>query len=167
MKVEFDVKISAKDLFLFLFNNSYRKFTGVLMALFSLGCIGVVIYTWGDIPVPNTILLIALAAFYLVFNPLILFSKAKRQIKNNDYFNNVLTYEADEKGITVRQGEEKVSVKWEEMWKAVRYGSIVVVYISTVRAFTLPVRCMGDKYNDFVEVAKIGLANRCYLRKKK
>ena len=33
MKVEFDVKISAKDLFLFLFNNSYRKFTGVLISL--------------------------------------------------------------------------------------------------------------------------------------
>ena len=167
MKVEFDVKISAKDLFLFLFNNSYRKFTGVLMALFSFGCIGVVIYTWGDIPVPNTVLLILLAAFYLVFNPLILYSKAKRQIKNNDYFNNILSYEVDEEGIIVRQGEEEVVVEWEEMWKAVRYGSIVVVYLSTVRAFTIPVRCIGDKYNEFVDVAKIGLANRCYLRKKK
>ena len=167
MKVEFDVKISAKDLFLFLFNNSYRKFTGVLMALFSLGCIGVVIYTWGDIPVPNTILLIALAAFYLVFNPLILFSKAKRQIKNNDYFNNVLTYEADEKGITVRQGEEKVSVKWEEMWKTVRYGNIVVVYVTTIRAFILPVESMGDQYNTVVELAFKGLGARNHLRKKK
>lgn len=166
MKVEFDVKINAKDLFVFLLNNSYRKFTGVLMILFSLGCIGVAVYTWGDIPVPNTVLLCVLAAFYLVINPFILYSKAKRQVKNNDYFDKVLSYVVDDKGIAVYQGEDKAFIKWEEMWKAVRYGSVVVVYISTVRAFTLPIRCIGDKYNDFVDVTKKGLGNRCNLRKK-
>lgn len=167
MKVKFDVKITEKDLFLFLLNNTYRKFTGAIMLLFSIGCIAVTVVTWGDVPIQNTVLLIVLASFYLVINPLILYSKARRQVKNNDYFNHVLSYEADSVGITVRQGEDMVSIKWEEMWKAVRYGSIVVVYISTIRAFTLPMRCIGDNYNDFVEVARGGLATRCKLGKKK
>lgn len=167
MKVEFDVNVTVKDLFVFLMNNTYKRFTGVLWLLFSCGCVGVVVYTWGDIPLLNSIILILVAAFYTVFNPLILYSKAKKQVKNNDYFRNTLSYTVDGSGITVEQGEDKAAIKWEEMWKAVKFGSLVVVYVTTIRAFILPIRCMGDKYNDFVDLARGGLNTRCRLGKKK
>lgn len=167
MKTEFDVNITAKDLFIFLFNNSYRKFTGILLMIFSIGCIGVVVYTWGDIKLANSILLLALALFYLVINPVILYNKAKNQVKNNEYFNKTLSYIIDTKGITVCQGDDKATSNWDEMWKAVKFGSVVVVYVTTIRAFILPIRCIGDKYNDFVDLARGGLNTRCRLGKKK
>ena len=167
MKTEFSVNITKKDLFAFLMSNTYKKFTGVMWIVFSIVCVGIAIYTWGDVKIWNSIILIFAASFYTIINPILLYSKAKRQIKNNDYFNNTLMYAIDEKGIEVVQGEDKVSVKWDEIWKAVKCGSIVAVYITTIRAFILPIRCMGDKYNDFVDLARQGLSTRCKLSKKK
>lgn len=167
MNTQFDVKVTVKDLFVFLLNNTYRKFSGILILLFSIACVVIVICTWGDVKLSNSILLLVLAAFYLVFNPIILYGKAGRQVENNDYFKNSLTYYADNTGITVSFGEEKSSTNWNEMWKAVKYGSIVVIYVTTIRAFILPISCIGDKYNDFVDLASGGLGARCRLRKKK
>lgn len=166
MKAEFKVNITPKDMFCFLINNTYRKFTGIIWIIFSIAVIGVAVYTWGDVNIGNSILLIVTASLYTVINPLILWMKANAQIKHNNYFNNELVYAVDAKGISVSQNEESTTIKWDEMWKAVKYGKLVVVYVSTIRAFILPIRCMEDEYNNFVELAQGGLANRCHLRKK-
>ena len=166
MKAQFKVNINVKDMYTFLMNNTYRKFSGIIWIVFSLTVVGIAIYTWGDVKLVNSILLIVLASLYTVIHPIILWLKAKAQIKNNDYFKQTLDYTADSKGIKVSQGEESTMIKWDEMWKAVRYGGDVVVYVSTIRAFILPIRCMGDQYNNFVEAATQGLGSKCRLRKK-
>lgn len=166
MQSQFKVNITVKDMYTFLMNNTYRKFTGIIWIIFSLIVIGVTIYTWGDIKIANSILLIVLASLYTVVHPIILWLKANAQIKNNNYFSQTLDYSVDSKGIKVSQGEESTIIKWDEMWKAVKYGSIVVVYVSTIRAFILPVRCIGDQYNNLVDVAMQGLGSKCHLRKK-
>ena len=167
MKAEFKVNITAKDMFCFLINNAYRKFTGVIWVLFSIVVVGVIIYTWGDVHPANTVVLIITASLYTVINPIILWLRARAQIKRNDCFNNELLYSVNDKGITVSQGEETATVKWDEMWKAVKYGQLVVVYVTTIRAFILPIRCIGEQYNTLVELAHNGLPARCHLRKKK
>lgn len=167
MQTEFKVNITVKDIFSFQINNTYRKLTGVIWIIFSVAVLGVAIYTWGDVSIGNTILLIIMSLLYTVVNPIMLYLKAKAQVKNNDYFNNELVYRTDSKGITVSQGSETTTVKWSEMWKAVRYGGIVIVYITTIRAFILPVRCLGEQYNSFVDNAAEGLGSRCRLRKNK
>ena len=167
MQAKFDVNITVKDLYAFLINNTYRKFTGVLWVIFSICCIGVGIYTLNDIKITSTILLFLGGAFFLILNPILLYSKAKNQVKKNKYFAETLSYTINEKGIEVAQAGEQASVKWEEMWKAVRYGNIVVVYVTTIRAFILPVESMGDQYNTVVELAFKGLGARNHLRKKK
>ena len=166
MKTEFSVNITEKDLFAFLMSNTYKKFTGVMWIVFSIVCVGIAIYTWGDVKIWNSIILIFAASFYTIINPILLYSKAKRQIKNNDYFNNELMYKTDSKGITVSQGAESTTIKWDEMWKAVKYGQIAVVYVTTIRAFILPIRCIGEQYNNFVDNASGGLGTRCHLKKK-
>ena len=165
MKAEFSVDITVKDLYKFSLNNMYRKVSGVIWILFSIAVVVVAIYTWGDVSLTNSILLILLAALYTVINPVILFFRAKSQVKKNPSFMDTLNYVIDENGITVMQGEDKASVKWIEMWKAVKYGSIVVVYVSNIRAFIFPVRCIGEQYNTLVELAKSGLGARNYLKK--
>lgn len=165
MQTEFKVNITVKDLYGFLINNTYRKLTGVIWIIFSIAVIIVAIYTWGDVKLANSILLIVMALLYTVVNPILLYLKAKAQLKNNDYFKNELAYKTDATGITVSQGTESTTIKWNEMWKAVKYGGIVVVYVTNIRAFILPVRCIGDQFNNFVDNAASGLGNRCHLKK--
>lgn len=166
MQTEFKVNITVKDIFCFLMNNTYRKLTGVIWIIFSIVVLGVAIYTWGDVKIANSILLIVMSLLYTVVNPIMLYLKAKAQVKNNDYFNNELMYKTDSKGITVSQGAESTTIKWDEMWKAVKYGQIAVVYVTTIRAFILPIRCIGEQYNNFVDNASGGLGTRCHLKKK-
>ena len=135
MKTEFDVNISEKNMFVFLFNNTYRRMTGIIWIIFSIVIIGVTVYTWGDVKIQNSILMILLASLYTVINPLMLYSRARKQVRNNDYFANVLHYVVDEEGVKVSQNGQNASVKWDEVWKIVSYGSEIAAYVSTDRAF--------------------------------
>lgn len=70
MKTEFDVNISEKNMFVFLFNNTYRRMTGIIWIIFSIVIIGVTVYTWGDVKIQNSILMILLASLYTVITRL-------------------------------------------------------------------------------------------------
>ena len=149
MKTEFDVNISEKNMFVFLFNNTYRRMTGIIWIIFSIVIIGVTVYTWGDVKIQNSILMILLASLYTVINPLMLYSRARKQVRNNDYFANVLHYVVDEEGVKVSQNGQNASVKWDEVWKIVRYGS----------------ESIKDNYNDIVQMAEEHIGKRCHIRK--
>ena len=166
MELKFDVDMSVKDMYKFLLNNTYRKLTGIIWIIFSLVVIGVTIYTWGDVQIMNSVLMILLASLYTVINPLMLYLKARKQVNGNDFFNKTLHYSVNDKGIEVSQNEEKSFVKWNEMWKIVRYGSQVIVYVTTIRAFVWPIESIGENYDSLVELADNKLGSRCHLRKK-
>lgn len=165
MKTEFDVNISEKNMFVFLFNNTYRRMTGIIWIIFSIVIIGVTVYTWGDVKIQNSILIILLASLYTVINPLMLYSRARKQVRNNDYFANVLHYVVDEEGVKVSQNGQNASVKWDEVWKIVRYGSEIAAYVSTDRAFIWPMESIKDNYNDIVQMAEEHIGKRCHIRK--
>lgn len=165
MKTEFDVNISEKNMFVFLFNNTYRRITGIIWIIFSIVIIGVTVYTWGDVKIQNSVLMILLASLYTVINPLMLYSRAKKQVRNNDYFANVLHYVVDEEGVKVSQNGQNASVKWDEVWKIVRYGNEIAAYVSTDRAFIWPMESIKDNYNDIVRMAEEHIGKRCHIRK--
>lgn len=68
-EVNFDIQITDKDLFKFSINNIYRKFTGILWIVFSITVIFITVYTWGDVSINNSILLICMALLFSVMNP--------------------------------------------------------------------------------------------------
>ena len=60
MTVTFDVSMNAKELFKFSMNNIYRKVTGILWILFSIGAAFITVYTWGDVDISRSILMIVI-----------------------------------------------------------------------------------------------------------
>jgi hypothetical protein len=167
MTVTFDVSMNAKELFKFSMNNTYRKVTGILWILFSIGAAFITVYTWGDVDISRSILMIVLASLFTVVNPLLTWMRVKLQVKTNKSFAKPLSYTVDENGITVSQDELSDSIKWDEIWKAVKYGKQIVVYITTVRAFIFPVNCVGEQYDALVTLLDKGLANRNHIKGKK
>lgn len=166
MEVSFDVDINAKDMYKFLMNSIYRKPIGIIWVLFSLVVVGVTVYTWGDVEYLHSALMILMASFYTVINPVMLYVKARRQIKRNGAFQNTLHYTVDGEGIRISQGDENAETAWENMWRAVRYGSQVVVYADASSAFIWPVRCMEDSYDRIVDIMHENMKERCRIRKK-
>ncbi len=166
MEVKIKTDITEKDMFCFLINNTYRKLSGIIWIVFSLIVVGVTIYTWGDVELSNSILLIVLASLYTIINPALLYLKAKKQVRKNESFTEPLYYTLNNNGITVSQNDSTAEIKWDEIWKTVKYGSQAVIYVSTIRAFILPDRCIGDNYNTLVDITSKALGNRNHLRKK-
>lgn len=166
MEISFDTNVKEKELYKFSINNMYRKVTGVIWVLFSIVVIGVTIYTWGKVDINRSILMIVIAALYTVINPIFLWVRAKSQIKTNPSFQKPLHYVINSTGITISQGEQSESTKWQQMWKSVKYGDIIVVYVSTIRAFIIPIKDLGDDYNALVELLSNGLKNRNYVKRK-
>lgn len=164
MEIKFDVDISVKDMYKFLLNNTYRKLTGIIWIMFSLLVIVITVYTWGEVELLHSLLMILLASLYTVINPVILYCKARKQVRSNQSFNGTLSYTVDDRGIKVTQKDEEASSGWDEIWKIVRYGNQVVVYITTVRAFVWPIDSIGDGYASLVKLASEKLGGRCRLR---
>ena len=162
MKAEFDVKLTAGDMFRFLMNHSYRKVIGIVWVIFSLVVVAVTVITWGKVELLQSVLLIVLASLYTIINPIMLWFKACKQVKN--HFKEPLHYLIDENGITVSLGEASETTPWDQIWKAVNYGSQVVIYVTNIRVFNMPVRCMEGQYGTLRELAGAGLAERCYLK---
>lgn len=166
MKITFSVNLTEKDLYGFLLNNTYRRFTGAAWLIFSVIAAGAAVYTWGSVPLTNTLLLLALASLYTILNPIMLYAKARKQIRKNKDLEN-LEYTFTEKGVLIRQGDAEAENEWDTLWKAVNYGPLVVIYVTTVRAFILPVSAMEGQYENLSSLAKSRMGMRCHLKQVK
>lgn len=160
MKVEFNVKITRKEMYSFLLNNTYRKPMGIILFIFGIGCFVVAGLTCKQMGLQSTLLLILLGSIYTIIQPVMLWKSAGRQIKKNPVYRNELTYKFDDEGITVSQGESVTSKKWEECYKAADYGKIVVIYIVVNNGIILPKAAIGEQYDDFKELVKAHLPGR-------
>lgn len=143
--MEIEIKIESKDLYDYLLHHAYSSPSGLLGS-----CFGAV--------------LIILAAgtgqwFYLLFGvvillylPWTLFLRSKQQLRTNESFKKPLHYLLDDNGMTISQGEESLTVPWEEMHKAVSTGKSILLYTSPVNAVIFPKMQLGDQRMALVEM---------------
>lgn len=105
--------------------------------------------------------LIIIGMLFTVVQPVMLYSKARTQVKRNESINEKLHYNVSEEGITVSQGEQEGQVKWYEVRKKIVSKNAMYIYMSPVRAFIFTRgQCEGqydrlvDMVNDMVEKYK-------------
>lgn len=143
--LEFDVKITDKDLYDYMTAHSYNSAPGILGS-----CVG------------GLMVVVALLNghwFYLIcgiilllYLPLSLRIKSKQQIIKNAAFQKPLHYTLDDEGITISQGEESQSQKWEDMYKAISTSRSIIVYTSKVSATIFPRTQMGEDTVKVIEM---------------
>lgn len=160
MKIEFNVKLTRKEMFAFLINNAYRKPMGVILFIFGIACFVIAGMTYEQMGLQSTLLLILLGSIYTIIQPVMLWKNAGRQISKNPVYRNELCYSFDESGITVSQGENVTNKSWEECYKAADYGKIVVIYIMVNNGIILPKAAIGEQYGEFVKLVGRHLPGR-------
>lgn len=105
-----------------------------------------------------------MALLFSVMNPFLLWTKSKSQIKKNETMQKPIHYCINGKGVTISQGERTDHVDWNQTWKAVRYGNLVIIYVSSIRAFVLPVSQIGEQYDKLVKILSDGLQTRNHVK---
>ncbi|MBU9726412.1 YcxB family protein [Diplocloster modestus] len=148
MEIKFDVKMTAQTMYDFMLYHSYRNFQGVFGTFLGAAVLILAIMTFGDVSTGYTILYLAFAVIFLVYTPLGLYTKAKRQVAMTPAFKKPITYILNPEGIATEQDGNKAQAKWSDIYKVRKTKKSLLLYLNKVNAVILPIESMGVQYDE-------------------
>lgn len=143
MKIEFDVKMTTTKMYDYMLKHNMTSFAGILgefigiLLVFSF----VMYHKWAYLLAGVVIIL---------YMPVTLYLKSKRQVALNPVFKEPLHYILDEEGITVRSGENEDSLPWSAIYKVTSTTSSIIVYTNRVNACVFPKADLGSDLVDVI-----------------
>lgn len=151
-EVKLRILINTSDMYNFLLKHTYSNVYGVIGIVLSLSSLVYLSLSYQqNRPLGNAILLV-IGLLFTVVNPLILFYKAKYQIRNNPIFKEPLEYCMNMNEILVKQESQQVQIDWEEIDQVVETKCCIIIYISNIRAYIFPKSKMSGEYEAFMEL---------------
>lgn len=136
-EIRFSVKMNVKTMYRFLMYHGYVGISGIINLIISGGALALLIAGVGE-TTASKVALVVVAALFTVINPLYLYYKAAKQVKLTPMFAQPLSYQINDGGLIVSQGEEELAVAWDELRKVVETGKDFYIYLSLTRAYIFP-----------------------------
>ena len=143
--VEFDIKITGKDLYNYMLAHTYATPSGILGS-----CFGALMLVMGALN-GGTVYMIAGAAL-LLYLPWTLYIKSYKQAQNNPIYKESIHYVLDDKGITVSQGKQTQTLEWDKLYKATSTTRSIILYTSKNTATILPRKQVGEQLAGLIEI---------------
>lgn len=160
MAVKFDVKMTQRAMFDFTLYTSYTSISGIAGVV--LGGAGLVMtiqhLAAGDMSGATPFVLIAL--FFLVANPITMWTRSADQVLKSPMFQKPITYEFTEEGVVVSQDGQSALNEWSNFQKAVSTNKSIILYVTKVRALILPRESLGEQYAAAVQMISTHMAPR-------
>lgn len=145
MKVEFDIKITASDLYDYMLYHTYSGFSGLFGSI--VGALFIVYFA-----LSGTWYYLAAGGIILLYIPCSLFLRAKKQAATNEFFKKPLHYVLTDEGVTVMQGDYELFQEWKIVVKAASTNRSILLYTSKVNAWIFPKRELANKKDDVIEM---------------
>lgn len=137
--IEITTHMDVGHMYDFLLHHVYYSFTGMISILITVFAAGSAIYVLvNDIKGVNVVVLLAVVLMLAVVQPMMLYRKAKQQVKGNPDFKRPLMYRFSNENLIISQGENQNEVNWNQITKVVSTKQSILVYLSKRRAFILP-----------------------------
>lgn len=153
-EVTISVKLSVKDMYYFMLRHTYTAVSGWFGIIISIAAFIMFIMGAGKEDQVMSLLLIFMSLLFTVINPVILFTKSWKQVKLNPMFQKPILYGFGKEGIEVAQDEERAEIFWKDVMKAICRKSYIIIYMSRVRAFILPVKQFEEEYPEILGMIK-------------
>ena len=153
MKLSFTIRLKAKDLFFFNMKQTYSGFNGWLSILLGLVFFWMAYSQGPTAGAAYVILYIAAGILILAYNPLTLWTRAKRVTGKDPVLSQPLGYEISADGIHVTQQEAEAMLPWDQVYKMVEDKKQVRIYSSRINAYIIPL--------DQLEEAKLKALRTC------
>ena len=148
---DFDAKLSAGELYAFSLRHTYRSMSGIFGLIISFASLIICALRFNYLEKTAVIALIIIGLIFTVIQPVMLWSKAKAQVRRNKSINSTLHYTINDDGITVSQGEQEAKVKWYEIRRIIFVKDAIYVYMSPVRAFIFTKKQCGGDFSELVK----------------
>lgn len=152
MKVEFDVKITATDLYDYMLSHTYSSFSGLFGSI--VGAFFIILYFGMD----TQFLYLFAGVVILLYVPCSLFLRAHKQVALNEAFKKPLHYVLTDEGVTVSQGENEMFQGWDVVYKAKSTNRSLLIYTSKVNAWIFPKRDLGKDKEAVIQLISAHVA---------
>lgn len=150
-QVDVTLHITAKDLWTFSMYHANAGLMGVFNVLFSLAALYLLIFRWSSTTVPYRCLLVICALIFTVWQPFLLWNKARKQAKRPAVKNPMRLVFDDEK-LTVSQEENVAEFSWEQMGRVDAKPSMYILYMDRIHAYLIPKTALGEQEEAFREL---------------
>lgn len=151
-KIQFSVQMTAGEVFRFMMYHLYHKFSGIFGICLSLMALIFFIISFDSLTEQSRAILILIAVWFPILSPIMLFFRAKGQVKRNKSYQKPLDYQMDQVGITVSQDDAEQTIAWENLVKVVETRSQFLVYSSSIHAFVFPKKAIGEEFDAVKEM---------------
>ena len=136
--IECDVKIGKADLYDYNLKYTYSQFINILAEIIGVLAVAYGIYS-ANYP------LAVIGAVVVVYLPVTLWMRSAQVAALSPAFKEPLHYRLDDEGLTISQGENEETIKWDNCVKAVSTTRSVLVFTSRTTATIFPRKQLGDK----------------------
>ena len=151
--IEFDSKVTKKDLQNFKFYHNYHSFGGCFGLIAGIIFFVFCFISYGKTTLTYTLMLALFGVMFAIYPILNIVLTSGRQSKL-EVFANPMHYVVSADKITLTQGELTEDLTWDNIYKIKFSGKNLLIYVTNTRANILTVESMGSKAVDFVEIAK-------------
>jgi len=148
MKIELDVKMTTAKMYDYMFRHVFTSFSGIVGEVLGILLIaGFFVYETS-----KKWLYLIMGIIVVLYQPISLYMRAKKQVLSNEVFKEPLHYVLDENGITVSSQENQDSLEWNKMYKAVSTTKSVIIYTTKINACIFPKEDMKDQKDDIIKM---------------
>lgn len=154
MKVSFDIKLTAKDLYKFNISQVYKGMQGFLSLLLPVLVFAYAVSTFGQVSIGSTLVYVAVGILFLVYVPVSLWLRVKKIVNDpENALSRSIHYDFTEDGIKVSVEEEQVEFQWENIFQMKTTKDLVLVYTNRINTYILPKVQLGEGYVQLSELA--------------
>lgn len=153
-EAEFDIRLTAGELFAFTMHHTYSSASGIAGLFISIGSLVLCAIRFKYFDSTTVMALIITGLLFTVVQPVMLYFKSSVQVKKNESISGNLHYRLSEEGIEISQEEQHAFVKWHELRKRKITKNAMYLYMSPVRAFIFPEKQCGSSYKEAVSLVK-------------
>lgn len=140
MSVKFDVKLTSEDMYRFNIHHAYTSLQGILSLVMGVFIIAVIIVSGQFQEFITAMPYVALALIFLLYIPITLWFRSKRQILMSDVLRETLHYELTDDGIVVKSDalDQEALLPWKQVYKAMTTKYNFLIYSNRVNAYIIP-----------------------------
>ena len=143
--ISFSVQMTVKDVYRFNMYHVYHSASGLVGLLLSLLALGNLIISFDSLADQGKTIMTIVALWFTVLEPIMVYRRAKKQVKKIKSYHKPLHYTIGEQGITVSQDEESQTMEWNRLRKIVKTRQQILIYSSRVHAFIFPRTAWQDQ----------------------
>lgn len=154
MNISFDVKLAPQDLYRFNIYQTYTTTQGpisIILALLAFLMAGI---TFHKAQIGFGVLYVVVGIVFIVYIPVTLWIRSNRTIKNNKVLSGALHYDISKKGFEVSQNEDSGLLEWNQIYKMVTVGGLILIYSNRVNAYIIPKEQVGENYEALKALAE-------------